>query len=116
MCAGLNKLINEFRSWSWNFGKTPKFTVSRTHKVVVHDGKVHHLNLFLEVQNGIVEEVRMTLSKELASADFEREASKVTNLYGTRYNHEITDNIIVPIDCKTDAIQLEDKSNVMATQ
>lgn len=115
----MDKLTNEFRSWSWNFGKTPKFTVTRAFEVTAHDGKVHRLNLRLDVQDGIVEEVRMSLPNELASADFDQDASVITNLCGTRYNHEITDNIIAAIGCKVDTsgtIHTEDKSNVMVTQ
>lgn len=61
----------------------------------------------------------MSVPSELASADFDQDASVITNLCGTRYNHEITDNIIAAIGCKTDALntlQTEGKSNVMATQ
>lgn len=71
------------------------------------------------MQDGIVEEVRMSLPNELASADFDQDASVVTNLCGTRYNHEITDNIIAAIGGKIDTsstIQAENKSNVMVTQ
>lgn len=116
---GLDKLTNDFRSWCWNFGKTPKFTVTRAFEVTAHDGKSHRLNLRLDVQDGIVEEVRMSLPNELASADFDQDASVVTNLCGTRYNHEITDNIIAAIGGKIDTsstIQAENKSNVMVTQ
>lgn len=111
MYTGLNKLIAQFRSWGWNFGKTPKFTVSRTLKVP-HNDKVYELNLRLKVRNGIVEEVRMILSDELASADFDQEASIVTNLCGTRYIHERTDDVIIaPIDdWETDAIQMEQRA------
>lgn len=117
--AGLDKLTNDFRSWNWNFGKTPKFTVTRAFEVTAHDGKVHRVNLRLDVQDGIVEEVRMSLPNELASIDFDQDANVITNLCGTRYNHEITDNIIAAIGSKVDTsntIHTEDKSNVMVTQ
>ncbi|KAM0728596.1 Lipoyl amidotransferase LIPT1, mitochondrial [Formica fusca] len=103
---GIDKIISEFRSWDWNFGKTPKFTVIRALDVPTHDGKMHRLNLKLEIQNGIVEEIRMTLPAGLVSADINQDASAhldlhvISNLRGTRYNHEVTENIITEIGGK----------------
>lgn len=115
----MDKLIGEFRSWSWNFGKTPKFTITEMLEVTDHDGKAHCLNLHLEVQHGIVEEVGMDSSNELALTDFNQDANTITSFRGTRYNHEIIENIIAAISCKTvplKTIQTNDKSNVIVTQ
>ena len=112
---GIDKFISEFRSWDWNFGKTPKFTVTRTLDVPAHDGKMHRLNLSLEIQNGIVEEIRMSLPAGLVSTDFDQDASVISNLRGTRYNHEVTENIITEIGGKIvtlNPIQSVDESNV----
>lgn len=113
--TGIDKFISEFRSWDWNFGKTPKFTVTRTLDVPAHDGKMHRLNLSLEIQNGIVEEIRMSLPAGLVSTDFDQDASVISNLRGTRYNHEVTENIITEIGGKIvtlNPIQSVDESNV----
>lgn len=83
------------------------------------NGKVHHLNLHLEVQDGIVEEVRMHLPNELALGNFDQDASAITDLCGTRYQHQITDSIIAATDYEMDALNashIEDKNNIMATQ
>lgn len=108
---GIDKFINEFRSWDWNFGKTPKFTVTRTFDIPAHDGKMHRLNLSLEIQNGIVEEIRMSLPAGLVSTDFDQDASVISNLRGTRYNHEVTENIISKI-VTSNTIQSTDENNV----
>ncbi|XP_072743997.1 lipoyl amidotransferase LIPT1, mitochondrial [Anoplolepis gracilipes] len=112
---GIDKFVDEFRSWDWNFGKTPKFTVTRTLDVPAHDGKMHRLNLNLEVQDGIVEEIRMSLPAGLVSTDFDQDASVISNLRGTKYNHEVTENIITAIGGKIvtlNTIQSVDESNV----
>ncbi|KAL6265006.1 hypothetical protein P5V15_005098 [Pogonomyrmex californicus] len=98
---GIDDFTNEFRSWNWNFGKTPKFTITRTLDFPAHDGKVYRLNLNLEVQNGIIEEIRMSLPAGLVSTDFNQDASVISNLHGTKYNHEVTENIIAAIGGKT---------------
>ncbi|XP_054008472.1 lipoyltransferase 1, mitochondrial isoform X2 [Hylaeus anthracinus] len=116
---GLDKLISEFRSWEWNYGRTPKFTVTRVLDVLVQDSKVHQFNLTLEIQNGIIEEIKMRLPPGLVSNDFSQDASVISNLRGTRYDHEVTENIISAIGCKTVTLsttQNEDKTNMIATQ
>lgn len=101
---------NEFCSWDWNFGKTPKFTVSRTLDIPAHDGKMHRLNLTLEIQNGIVEEIKMSLPAGLVSTNFEQDVSVISNLRGTRYDHDVTENIIAAIGGK--AVVLNTTQNV----
>lgn len=98
---GINEFSNEFRSWEWNFAKTPKFTISRTLEVSAHDGKMYRLNLIVEVQNGIVEEIKMSLPAGLVSTNFQQDASVISNLRGTRYNHEVMEKIIAAIGGKS---------------
>lgn len=116
---GLEQLIGEFRSWRWNFGKTPRFTVTQMLEVPVHNGKVHHLNLSLEIQEGIVEEIRMTLPAALVSSNFDQDASVISNLRGTRYDHKVMENIMSAIGCKIvtlNTTQTLNESNMIATQ
>ncbi|KAK9295966.1 hypothetical protein QLX08_009866 [Tetragonisca angustula] len=116
---GLDKLISEFRSWEWNYGKTPKFMVTRVVDVPTEDNKIHRFNLVLEIENGIIEEIKMKLPADLASRDFNEDVSVITNLRGSRYDHEVMENIITAIGCKTVTLntsQTVDKSNMIATQ
>ncbi|XP_076755812.1 lipoyltransferase 1 isoform X2 [Xylocopa sonorina] len=116
---GLNKLISEFSSWEWNYGKTPKFTVTRVLDVPGQDNKVHRFNLTLEIQNGIIEEIKMRLPVGLVTNDFSQDASVITNLRGTRYDHEVMENIIAAIGCKTVTLSTSEnvnKNNMIATQ
>lgn len=53
------------------------------------------------MQNGIVEEIRMSLPAGLVSTDFTQDASVISNIRGTRYDHEVTENIIAAIGGKT---------------
>lgn len=110
---GINQFINEFCSWDWNFGKTPKFTVTRTFDVPTNDDKMHRLNLSLEMQNGIVEEIKMNLPAGLVSTN-DQDVSVISNLRGTRYNHEVTEKIISEIGkiVTLNTIQSIDENNV----
>ncbi|CAK9823180.1 Lipoyltransferase 1, mitochondrial [Anthophora retusa] len=116
---GLDELISVFRSWEWNYGKTPKFTVTRVLDVPTEGNKVHQFNLTLEIQNGIIEEIRMKLPSSLVSHVFSEDTSVINNLRGTKYDHEVMENIIATIGCKTVRLstsQNVDKNNMIATQ
>ncbi|EFN76616.1 Lipoyltransferase 1, mitochondrial [Harpegnathos saltator] len=116
--TGLDELTGVFRSWDWNFGKTPKFTATRTLEITNHDDKVYYVNLHVDVQKGLVEQVKMSLPDGLASIDFDQDASAISNFCGIRYDHEIIENIIAAIDCKCVTLrsQVEDKSNIIIKQ
>lgn len=82
------------------------------------DGRYHTLQLTLEVQNGIVEDIKISLPENFAPADASQDASVVTNLRGTRYNHEITERIITAMGGKTAssaAAKKANKSNIAVT-
>ncbi|XP_017880867.1 lipoyltransferase 1, mitochondrial isoform X2 [Ceratina calcarata] len=114
---GLDKLISEFRSWEWNYAKTPKFSVTRVLDLPVQDNKVHRFNLTLEIQNGIIEEVKMRMPADLISNEINQDASVITNLRGTKYDHDVMESIISTIGCKTVTLSTnENKSNMVATQ
>lgn len=93
--------------------------VTRVVDVPTEDNKIHRFNLALEIQNGIIEEIKMKLPADLVSRDFNEDVSVITNLRGSRYNHEVIENIITAIGCKTVTLntsQTVDKSNMIATQ
>lgn len=117
---GINKLEEKFRSWEWMYGRTPKFTVTRAVDVPAENGNLYRLNLSLEIQNGIVEEIKMSLPAGLASADFNQDANVITNLRGMRYDCDVMDNIIAAIGCKivpgNSLAENAKKTNMVATQ
>ena len=93
--------------------------VTRVVDVPTEDNKIHRFNLVLEIENGIIEEIKMKLPADLASRDFNEDVSVITNLRGSRYDHEVMENIITAIGCKTVTLntsQTVDKSNMIATQ
>lgn len=81
------------------------------------NGSSLQLKLILEVQNGIVETIKMTMPTDVIPADFNPDASVITNLRGTRYSHEVTESIVAATGCKTVYLDtVAQKSNVAATQ
>ena len=119
MSVGIDNLISDFRSWDWTYGKTPKFTVTRHVEITEPNGSTHRLKLILEVANGIVEDIQMALPVDLVPSGCNQNASVITNLRGTRYSHDMTENIIAATGGKTihiDTSQNTDENDVAATQ
>lgn len=116
--AGITKLRDEFCSWDWTFGKTPKFTVTRQLELASVQGEVHELTLTLDIENGIVQEIKMSLPTSIKLETFREDASVVTSLRGVRYSEEIIAQVAKAIGCKKirQLPQPVDMSNLAASQ
>lgn len=93
--------------------------VTRVLDVPTQHNKERRFTLTLEIQNGIIEEIKMRLPVGLVSNEFSQDASVITNLRGTKYDHEVMESIIAAIGCKTVTLstsQNVDKGNMIATQ
>jgi len=91
---GLDKLRAEFASWDWRFGKSPKFTVTRTFQVPQELlGKDELTNqeliITIDVNKGMVEDVMLMVPPGLKAAKgFSGQAEVVTSLKGQRFSEE----------------------------
>lgn len=115
---GIDKLTEEFRSWQWVYGKSPKFTVTRHVELTTPNASSHRLKLILEVLNGIVEDIQLVLPTDLVPFGCNENASVITNLRGSRYSPDIIDNIINAIGGKIvhiDTSQNNDEEDAVAT-
>ncbi|XP_015121642.1 lipoyltransferase 1, mitochondrial isoform X2 [Diachasma alloeum] len=101
---GLDKLKDDFQSWEWNYGRCPKFTVTRDLKIPADstnstdNGPFHQLKLTLEVKNGIVEDIKLSLPPDVLSNAASQDASVITHLRGAKYDHDITEKIISALE------------------
>ncbi|XP_067008344.2 lipoyl amidotransferase LIPT1, mitochondrial isoform X2 [Anabrus simplex] len=91
---GLNKLRNEFQSWDWRYGKTPKFQVKRSFKVpqeLIEETDVaeQELEICLDVNKGIIDDVTLTVPPGLKSTNgVHGEIRVVTSLRGRRFSED----------------------------
>ncbi|XP_044004091.1 lipoyltransferase 1, mitochondrial-like [Aphidius gifuensis] len=88
---GLNELVDEFSSWNWNYGKTPKFTVNKKIKLSDYFDPV---DVELEVQSGIVIDIKLNLPLNVEKKYESLIFNVVDQLRGSRYSYEFI-NIIV---------------------
>ncbi|XP_015522208.1 lipoyltransferase 1, mitochondrial isoform X1 [Neodiprion lecontei] len=115
---GITMLRDEFASWEWTFGKTPKFSVTQQLELSTIHGEVHELTLTLDIENGIVEEIKMSLPTSLKVANFREDASVVTSLKGSRYSEDTVNRVAKAIGCKKvrQLPQSMNMSNMAASQ
>jgi lipoyltransferase 1 len=91
---GLEKLRAEFASWGWRFGKSPKFSVTRTFQVpreLLGKDELtdQELSITIDVNKGVVEDVVLMVPPGLAAAKgFSGQAQVVTSLRGQRFSEE----------------------------
>nr|CAD7266347.1 unnamed protein product [Timema shepardi] len=87
LVLGLEKSREELASWDWRFGKTPKFTVTRSFRVpeeLTEDSMAdEELRIKLDINNGIIEDITLQIPPGFMSASgFHGDASVITNLRG----------------------------------
>jgi lipoyltransferase 1 len=91
---GLDKLRVEFTSWDWCFGKSPKFSVTRTFQVPQEllgkdELRNQELSITIDVNKGIVEDVMLMVPPGLKAANgFSGQAQVITSLKGQRFSEE----------------------------
>lgn len=57
---GLNEIRDQYASWDWRFGKTPKFSVLKS-LLLKCDGKEQDVQLKINVEAGIIKEIALVL-------------------------------------------------------
>lgn len=93
---GLNKIRDEFASWEWRFGKTPKFTVIKP-LTIESNNIVHNFKLKVNVEAGIITKILIcTSTNEFTLPTF-------TMMQDQPYDEEMLQYIfttlkIVPVD------------------
>uniref|UniRef100_A0A6M2DSQ5 Putative lipoate-protein ligase a n=1 Tax=Xenopsylla cheopis TaxID=163159 RepID=A0A6M2DSQ5_XENCH len=99
---GLNKIREEYESWDWRFGRTPKFSVSRIFDVpdnllgdfveqnipkMEQDSK--QLTISMNVERGLINDVHLSVPKGLCRKDgMYGEAAVITRLQGQKFSEE----------------------------
>lgn len=96
--TGLEKIRNEFQSWEWRFGRTPKFNVTRTFPLPQHisagEKSEENLKVTVSVTNGLVEDVIMRIPPTLMMSDaFVEDIKVMTSIRGRRFSEDALDEL-----------------------
>lgn len=83
---GLSELRENFASWEWRFGKTPKFSVQKNIQLKSED-ECHNLKLNVEVEKGLINKIELLLKNSTEGMPI------VSSLVGKPYNEDNFDRI-----------------------
>jgi len=78
---GLSELRDNFASWDWRFGKTPKFAVQKNIELKSND-ECHHVKLNVEVEKGLISKIDLLLKNSTDVMPI------VSSLIGKPYHEE----------------------------
>ncbi|KAF4529403.1 hypothetical protein B566_EDAN003497 [Ephemera danica] len=92
---GLEKIREEYSSWTWRFGKTPDFTVTREFPVprelsVQGAGK---LQVQMRVSKGKMQAVTLTIPPGFVSGAPEGEVSVISGLEGQEFSERVVSKV-----------------------
>lgn len=90
---GLKEIRDNYSSWDWCFGKTPKFDISKTFVVpgdLIHNntGSAASLKVTMAVENGRIADITLFVPYGLDSLGFTGEAKVIHELKGKKFSVE----------------------------
>lgn len=84
------------KDWQWRFGKTPKFTISRSFAVpeyLIHQDVPDDLKVTMVVEAGKISDVNLYVPPGLVANGFSGNVNVITSLIGHRFSEEALDNL-----------------------
>lgn len=92
-CSGIAKLKDDFEDWNWRFGKTPKFTISKSFPVMARvTGNSISVpecaSATVVVEKGLIYDISLYLPPGLSSDGYAGVADLLASLKGQRFNEE----------------------------
>ncbi|KAJ8945600.1 hypothetical protein NQ314_009125 [Rhamnusium bicolor] len=94
---GLDEIRDQYVSWDWCFGKTPKFNISKSFAVpeslVDSFGAPGNVKVTMTVEHGRINDVTLFVPPSLYSSGFAGEADVVTSLIGQKFSEEALDGL-----------------------
>lgn len=124
LSTGLDEIKNELKTWDWNYGRTPVFTVSRSFPVpaeLLAPSRVYsatqELVINMTVEKGLINDVTLSIPPGLVDSGFHGEASVVTHLKGKRFTSEALSALqeaMLTRHLTSDPKKLDDKEQFVA--
>jgi lipoyltransferase 1 len=94
---GIEEIRTNLQSWNWRFGKTPKFTISRSFTVpdnlLINTDVPDDLKVTMIVEGGKIMDVNLFVPPGLVASGFTGNVNVITSLVGHRFSEEALDNL-----------------------
>lgn len=84
---GLNELRENFASWDWRFGKTPKFSVQKSVQLKSEGDQQHEMKVKVDVEKGLIQEICLLVPGQDA-------IPVVSNMVGKPYMEDCFNGIL----------------------
>lgn len=84
---GLNELRENFASWDWRFGKTPKFSVQKSVQLKSEGDQQHEMKVKVDVEKGLIQEISLLVPGQDA-------IPVVSNMVGKPYMEDCFNGIL----------------------
>lgn len=84
---GLSELRENFASWDWRFGKTPKFSVQKTFQLKSEGDQQHEMKVKVDVEKGLIQEIWLLVQGQ-------EPIPVVSNLVGKPYMEDAFNGIM----------------------
>lgn len=100
--TGLNEIRDTMRSWDWCYGKTPKFTVTRSYAIPPEllrqalPDSTPHLTVKIIVVNGLIEEVFLNVSPSILPGA-QDDIKVISNLEGRKYADDAIEELEISL-------------------
>lgn len=83
-------------SWEWRFGKTPKFTISRSFRLpesLVTNDIVADVKITIVVEQGRIDNINLYVPPGLMSSGISGDVNVMTSIIGHKFSEETLDNL-----------------------
>ncbi|RZB39550.1 BPL LplA LipB domain containing protein [Asbolus verrucosus] len=94
---GIEEMKDELQSWKWLYGKTPKFTISRSFTVpenlLINTDVPDDLKIAMVVENGKITDVNLFVPPGLVTGGFSGDVNVITSLIGQKFSEDVLDNL-----------------------
>lgn len=103
----MNEIRNNFNSWEWCYGKTPKFNITQTFSVprdLLHSnsGSSAQLNVTMTVENGRISDITIYVPYGFSSFGFTGEAKVIHSLKGKKFSVQAFEDLEECLGCLLD--------------
>lgn len=86
----MNAIRDQYASWNWCFGKTPKFSITKSFQIPYdlqnEPGIPGEVKITMTVENGKIIDIVLCLPPSMANEGFTAEGSVISELVGQRFS------------------------------
>lgn len=103
--SGIQEIKNTFMDWEWCYGKTPKFTITKSFPIPPHfsenaytGGVDDNLHVTLAVERGRICDVTLIMPPSLYLRNYNQGTTAITSLKGRKFSDDVFASFTLSFD------------------